>query len=226
VVTFDDGLLVAINEFARRTWWLQWPMYDYATYGVALFAVLLLAGWWAARRPGEPARIAAAGWAGLGTVLAVGINQPLVNAIHEARPYTSMPHLFVLADPSSDFSFPSDHATMAGAVAAGLFLIRRRFGWVATVAAVVIAFARVYIAAHYPHDVAAGLVLGAAVVGLGWLALRGVLTASVRALARTPLRPLVTATPLAGSASTASGETTERTGSATAVVWPRMRPPT
>jgi membrane-associated phospholipid phosphatase len=39
------------------------------------------------------------------------------------------------------------------------------------------AFARVYIAAHYPWDVAAGLVFGALVALVGWLLLRRLLTA-------------------------------------------------
>ena len=76
-----------------------------------------------------------------------------------------------LADPTRDFSFPSDHAVMAGAVAAGLLLVSRRLGLLAVVAALVMAFARVYIAAHYPWDVIAGLGLGAAVVVLGWVLL-------------------------------------------------------
>jgi membrane-associated phospholipid phosphatase len=35
---------------------------------------------------------------------------------------------------------------------------------------------RVYVGAHYPHDAVAGLVLGAAVAGFGWLLLRRPLT--------------------------------------------------
>ncbi|HVV12070.1 phosphatase PAP2 family protein [Amycolatopsis sp.] len=190
----DGALLRSINAFARATPWLHGVLYGYATYGVALFAVLLLAGSWTARRAGDPARVAAAVWAVVGTILAVGINQPIVGAVHEARPYTAMSGLLVLADRSTDFSFPSDHATMAGAVAAGLYLARRRvLAWIATVAAVLIAFARVYIAAHYPQDVAAGLVVGAVVVVLGWVLFRKVLIGLVRLLGRTPLRPLVAA---------------------------------
>jgi undecaprenyl-diphosphatase len=125
----------------------------------------------------------------------VGINQPIVNAFHEARPYTVMSHLLVLADRTTDFSFPSDHATMAGAVAAGLFLARRRvLAWIATAAAVLMAVARVYIAAHYPHDVVAGLVLGAAVVLVGWVLLRKLLATLVSLVERTPLWSLVTTT--------------------------------
>ena len=90
----------------------------------------------------------------------------------EARPYATHPGLLRLADPTRDFSFPSDHAVMAGAVTAGLLLVSRRLGLVAAAAAVLMAFSRVYIAAHYPWDVLAGLGLGAAVVVLGWLLLR------------------------------------------------------
>jgi membrane-associated phospholipid phosphatase len=95
----------------------------------------------------------------------------------EARPYATHPHLVVLASRTSDFSFPSDHAVMAGAVASGLLLVSRRLGLVAVAAAVLMAFSRVYIAAHYPWDVLAGLALGAAVALLGWLVLRRPLTA-------------------------------------------------
>jgi membrane-associated phospholipid phosphatase len=50
-----------------------------------------------------------------------------------------------------DPAFPSDHAVMAGAVAAGLWLVSRRLGVLTTVAAVVMAAG--------PADVLAGLVL-------------------------------------------------------------------
>ncbi len=72
---------------------------------------------------------------------------------------------------------------MAGAVAAGLWLLDRRLGAVATLSALVMAFARVYIAAHYPHDVLVGLAFGAAVALVGWetsVFLGGVLAATLR----------------------------------------------
>jgi undecaprenyl-diphosphatase len=183
-----------INDFARRTDWLHAPMLAFASYGAALFAVLILAGWWVARR-GGPQRVAASIWAGAGTVLALGINQPLVNAIHEARPYTTQHNILVLAHRSSDFSSPSDHAVMAGAAAAGLWIVSRRLGVVTAILAVVMAFSRVYIAAHYPHDVLAGLVLGTAVSLLGWHLLRGALERLTTWLQTTALRALVTVEP-------------------------------
>jgi undecaprenyl-diphosphatase len=186
----DAGLFDAVNRLARHTGWLHGPMLAYATYGVALFAALLVYGWWIARAR-SPRTVAAALWAGAGVLVAVAVNQPLVRHFHGARPYTGHPAILVLAHRSTDFSFPSDHAVMAGAAAAGLWLVSRRLGAIATGAALLMAFARVYIAAHYPHDVAAGLVFGAAVVLVGWLLLSRPMTRLVRLLSTTPLRPLL-----------------------------------
>jgi membrane-associated phospholipid phosphatase len=171
----DDRLLADVNDLARHTGWLHGAVLDYATYGVVLFAALLVAGLWL-RRAAADRELTAAGWAPLAVLLAVGLNQPLVSAFAEPRPFTTHPGLLVLASRSSDFSFPSDHAVMAGTAAAGLWLVSRALGVLATVAALIMVFSRVYIAAHYPWDVVAGLALGALVALLGWVLLRAPLT--------------------------------------------------
>jgi membrane-associated phospholipid phosphatase len=179
-----------INEFARDTSWLHGTLLGFAKYGIVLFAVLLVAGWWVARDR-SPRIMAAALWAGVGTLVAVVANQPVVNSVQEARPYTDHHAILVLVSRSADYSFPSDHAVMAGAVAAGLWLVDRRLGIAASIAALLMAFARVYVAAHYPHDVVAGLAFGALVVLVGWWLLSRVLTHVVDRLSTTPLRPLL-----------------------------------
>ncbi|MFG1905421.1 phosphatase PAP2 family protein [Kribbella sp. NPDC048928] len=180
-----------VNAFARATPWLHAPAQAFAAYGIALFAVLLLAGWWIARRAGRVAGVVAAISAGGATLLAVAVNQPIVQAVHEARPYTSLPGILVLANRSTDPSFPSDHATMAGAVAAGVWIVNRRLGIVAAAAAVLMAATRVYIAAHYPADVLAGLLLGAIVAVGTWLLVRRALTWFVELVAGTRLRAVL-----------------------------------
>lgn len=181
----DDRLLGDVNDLARHTAWLHGAILGYATYGLVLFAALMLAAL-LLRRTGSDRALAAAGWSALATLIAVGLNQPLVAAFHEARPYSTHHGLLVLATHSADPSFPSDHAVMAGAAAAGLWLASRALGAIAAAAAVLMAFSRVYIAAHYPWDVVAGLAFGALVVIVGWLLLRRPLTAATAWLRRQP----------------------------------------
>lgn len=181
----DDQVLTDVNGFARHTGWLHGVVLGYATYGLVLFAVLLLAGLWLARTRTNRT-LAAAGWACMATLIAVGLNQPLVSGFAERRPYTTHPGLLVLATRSSDFSFPSDHAVMAGAAAAGLWLVSRVLGAVASIAALAMAFSRLYIAAHYPWDVVAGLLFGALIAWVGWALLRIPLTAVTGWLRRQP----------------------------------------
>lgn len=188
----------AVNQFAQNTPALHTPMRAYAVYGVVLFTVLLALAWWQARRDHDPRAMAAALWAPVGALAAIGLNQPLGNLVAEARPYRVFPHALVLVTRTQDFSFPSDHAVMAGAVAAGILLVDRRLGAFTVVAALLLAFDRVYVGAHFPLDVIAGLAFGAAVTILGWLAARPFLTRVVSGMTRTPLRPLLTTA--AGSA--------------------------
>jgi len=189
----NTDLFDQINQFAKATPWLQPIMTGYAQYGIVLFAALLVAGWWTARRSGDPRTMAAALLAGTSTLLAVALNQPLVAFVHEARPNTTHPAIVVLAQRSTDWSFPSDHATMAGAAAAGLWFVSRRLGLTAAIAALFMGFARVYIAAHYPADVLAGLALGAVVATLMCLLMRRASARLVTVVARTRFQPLVAA---------------------------------
>ncbi|MQY24364.1 phosphatase PAP2 family protein [Nocardia macrotermitis] len=193
-MNLDTRIFYDINDFARTTPWLHPIVSGYAAYGVVLFAALLLAGWWSARRDGDTARMAAAMWAPLGMLVALVINQPIAAAVDETRPCTAL-HDIVVLHCNTDPGFPSDHAVMVGAVTAGLWLVHRRLAALAAVAAVVMAFARVYIAAHYPQDVLAGLALGAVVSLAGYVLARPLLRWLLALAAGTPLRILVTASP-------------------------------
>ena len=72
---------------------------------------------------------------------------------------------------AASHSFPSAHASVAFALAAGVLLLTRQMHWafLAFFAASLIAWSRVYLGLHYPSDVIAGAVAG---VASGWLAWR------------------------------------------------------
>lgn len=183
----------AVNHVARLTPWLHTPAQLYAEYGVVVFAGLLLLSWFLTRRDGDIRRATAALWAPLGAVIAIGVNQLLVAAVAEPRPYTVMPDVLVLVARSTDYSFPSDHSVMAGAVTVGVLLANRRLGLVTAALAVLMAVTRVYVGAHFPLDVVAGLADGV-IVALGSYAVaRPLFYRLVLLAARTPVRPLVTA---------------------------------
>ncbi|MCW2621637.1 MAG: Undecaprenyl-diphosphatase [Frankiales bacterium] len=187
----DRGDFQHVNELARDTSWLHGPFVAFADDGVLLFGILLIVGFVLARAERSPLLVARALLAGAGVLIAVAVNQPIVHAVNEQRPYTQLPDVLVLVHRSLDASFPSDHATMAGAAAVGLLLVHRRLGLIATAAAVLMAFTRVYVGAHFPIDVLAGLALGAVIALLVQLAAPALSTV-VRRLERTPARPLLT----------------------------------
>lgn len=156
----NDDLFLRVNQFAVDTPWLNAPAAAFATYGIALFGLLMLAGLWISRTRG-PRAMSRALLAPVATVGAVVLQQPLIALIDRPRPYSVHPEILVLVGRSTDGSFPSDHACAVGAAAAALFLVDRRLGWTATAGAVLMAAARVYVGAHWPLDVLAGLALGA-----------------------------------------------------------------
>jgi undecaprenyl-diphosphatase len=190
----DARLYRSINRFADRTSWAHGIARLYAKDGIVLFAVLLVVGLLLARRVCDSRMFAGVVCTGGSALLAVGMAQVVGNAVDRARPYTVMPTAHLLVARTADFSFPSDHATAVGAVAGGLLLVHRRLGIVAAVGAVLMAFARVYVGAHYPGDVVAGLLLGATLAALVWVVARGVVARIVEGLRGTALRSLVCAT--------------------------------
>ncbi|AFM17021.1 membrane-associated phospholipid phosphatase [Mycolicibacterium chubuense NBB4] len=192
-MNLDTRLFYDMNGFARDTPWLHPVVSGYAGYGIVLFAGLLVAGWWIARHDADRRRMAAALWAPLGVLAALAINQPIASAVDETRPCQAL-HDIVVLHCNSDPGFPSDHAVMAGAATAGLWLVSRRLGVLTAVAAVAMAVARVYIGAHYPQDVLAGLLLGAAISMVGYLLVRPLLLRLLPRAERSPLRILLTGT--------------------------------
>ncbi|GGQ54934.1 phosphatase PAP2 family protein [Streptomyces asoensis] len=176
----DGPAYTDVVDLARHApAWLDDTLSAYSTYGLALFAVLMAVGWWHARRRGAAASVAALA-VPFAVVAAFGVDAALKLLVREDRPCRSLRVTTLEACPApGDWSFPSNHAAVAAAAA------------VAGLAAVAMALSRVWVGAHYPHDVLAGIVVGAVAALLFMSALRGRLEAAALRLSATRLRPLL-----------------------------------
>ncbi|MDX6314779.1 MAG: hypothetical protein QOF84_7680 [Streptomyces sp.] len=189
----DGGVYTWVTHLAQHSpGWFDSAVSFFSTYGLALFAALLLAAWWRARAAG-PAQTAIALAAPLVVVVAFLADDAFKSVVREQRPCQTLHTVTIEACPSlGDWSFPSNHAAIAGAVAVAVFFADRRLAAFAGAAAVLMALSRVWVGVHYPHDALTGLVVGAAVAWpLMVAARRG--APLVERLADTRLRPLVTA---------------------------------
>ncbi|WP_328649159.1 phosphatase PAP2 family protein [Amycolatopsis sp. NBC_00348] len=186
----DGNWYLAVLGFARETPWLQGFMALFTNVGLVLLALLAVVTWWR-MRPLDAARMAAALWVPLAVALAYGLSNLVKVLVQEPRPCIRYPAVPTVAtcDYVTDYSFPSNHVTLAVAAAVALLFAARRTGLVALGLALLVAFSRMYLGAHYPHDVFAGAVLGALVACLG-LPLWRPMKALVDYLRDGALRPL------------------------------------
>ena len=163
-----------ITQAAAAPHWFDDLVSFYASYGLGVFALLMVAGWWQARRSGSATAMAAALAVPVAVVVAYAANDLVKSIFDEARPcqVITSPATVQPCPGIGDWSFPSNHSAVAAASAAALWLLSNRLGAIAALFALVMGFARIWVGAHYPHDVLAGFILGAAVAVPGLLAAR------------------------------------------------------
>lgn len=108
----------------------------------------------------------------LSVVLALCICDLVLKPIVDRdRPFDEL-DLDVLMSIPTTSSFPSGHTASAFAGAVSLLMIDRRWGIAALAYAALVALSRVYVCAHWPTDVIAGAVLGAAMAAIVFYAVR------------------------------------------------------
>ncbi|MDJ0384909.1 phosphatase PAP2 family protein [Streptomyces sp. G-G2] len=190
----SSGLYLDITGFAHSTpGWVQSLAEIWTKNGLLLFGLLFLLVWWRARTLGDRA-MALAVLAPLATALAYVASELLKTFVHEDRPCRAvsgaLPSL-VTCPAVGDWSFPSNHSVIAGAAAVALIMASRRLAPLVVPLALLMAFSRVFVGVHYPHDVALGLLFGASLVPLVVLALTGPAGRMIRTMRTSEVRSAV-----------------------------------
>lgn len=194
VFAWADDWFRGVAEIAQTTpSWFQHAVLLGSEAGLLLFPVLFLAAWWRAR--GQDSRqMAFVLLAPLVTAGAYVASETIKGAALVVRPCRAVSHVATIADcpPLRDWSFPSNHATIAAAATVAVLLAWRALAYIAVPAAVLMAFSRVFIGVHFPLDVIAGLLVGTTVALLLSLTLAPPLALLVGRLREyRPLRPLL-----------------------------------
>ncbi|WP_067180794.1 phosphatase PAP2 family protein [Microtetraspora niveoalba] len=177
-----------IVDFAGRTpHWFQ-VIADVGTDAVLfVFAALFLGAWWRARRR-DDRTMALALLAPVAMVTAYVFSEVIKTFIREDRPCRIVSGVTTIAEcpPLGDWSLPSNHSTLVAAAAAALVVAWRRTLPYVTILAVLGAFSRVFVGVHFPHDVLAGMLLGAVAAPLLMLVLAMPVTSIAGWARRTP----------------------------------------
>ncbi len=154
----DIALTRWVNAPAGMHPILDTVLVGFTQFGVPLIVLVVVLQWWAGEDRTNVRHAALA--SGLSFLVGLAINQAILLLIHRIRPYDAgVSHLIIA--PSTDWSFPSDHATASMAVVAAFAMQRlpRR-----TLALFLLAFmvcwSRIYVGTHYVTDVLGGACTG------------------------------------------------------------------
>lgn len=105
----------------------------------------------------------------VGAFVAWLISQAFNILFPEPRPFLALETVKSLFLYGGMDSFPSGHATIASALAVGLFYFKKPIAWLYLGGGLLVGFSRVIAGVHWPADIVAGFLLGGVVAALAHL---------------------------------------------------------
>ena len=155
----DNVITRWINAAAGSSAQLDAAVIAVTKFGVPVAVLCVILQWWRKSDRLHIRHTCVA--AGIAFLVGLGLNQITLLFVHRVRPYEGeVSHLIIAR--SSDWSFPSDHATASFAIAAAFALhALPRQATVFLVIALLIGWSRVFVGTHYLIDVLGGAITGA-----------------------------------------------------------------
>ena len=155
----DWRLEHSIYDVSLHHHWVGSLFHGIEAASIPLMVVLTGLLWFLARPGGDRKWKLACGSAYLAAALAYVVNFVIHHIYDRARPYEA----HQISHPwssSTDASFPSDHTSLSFAIAFAVLMFDTVAGVLFLVLAVLIGVGRLFIGAHYPGDVLAGVLVG------------------------------------------------------------------
>ena len=156
----DWRIFKAIYDVSLHHHWVGTLFSDIEKASIPVMVVITAALWFLSRPGGDRKWKLACG----SGFAAAALSYVAAFAIHHAydrpRPYESHQISHPWSN-TTDATFPSDHTTVSFAIAFAILAFDPIAGAIFVLIAAIIAVGRLFIGAHYPSDVLAGLVVGA-----------------------------------------------------------------
>lgn len=157
-MTFDIQLLYLLNSAAGKSPLLDGLIVFLASYlayiVVIIFLALVSISQYSKREKWEILLVV-----GVSTLVArFGVTELIRLFIHRPRPFSDLPVNQLLT--STEWSFPSGHATFFFALSTAVYLYNKKWGIWFFIATIFITVSRVISGIHYPSDIIGGAFIG------------------------------------------------------------------
>lgn len=161
----DWRLYKAIYDVSLHHHWIGTVFSDIEKASIPVMIVITGALWFFSRPGGDRKWKLACGSGFAAAALSYVVAFVIHHLWSRPRPYLSH-HITHPWSSTTDASFPSDHTTVSFAIAFAILAFDPVIGALFVVIALIIAVGRLFIGAHYPSDVAAGLLIGLIAAGV------------------------------------------------------------